>query len=148
MERRELPNEIMIGAVSDLLKEGREVVMTPKGSSMLPFIRGQVDSVRLRKADSVGKGDIVLADLGGRFVLHRVFREEGDTLVLMGDGNIKGPETCGRSDVLGVVTAVIRPSGKEVKPGKGGFWRALLPVRRYLLAIYRRIICVSKKDSF
>ncbi len=148
MEHREMPNEVLIGAAADFLKEGREVVLTPKGSSMLPFIRGQIDSVRLKKKDTVKKGDIVLADLGDRYVLHRVFREDGPRLTLMGDGNIKGVESCDKSDILGTVTSIIRPSGKEIKPGKGGLWRALLPVRRYILAIYRRLLCVSRKDSF
>ncbi|MBQ9476096.1 MAG: S24/S26 family peptidase, partial [Bacteroidales bacterium] len=95
----------------------------------------------LRKKEDVEAGDIVLAHLGGgRYVLHRVITVEGERLTLMGDGNIRGTESCLKSDVSGTVVRVLRPSGKESVPGKGRFWRAIKPLRRYILGIYRRII--------
>ena len=122
-----------------MLEEGRTVRFTPLGNSMLPFIRGGRDNVVLCKKDSVEVGDIVLVRLQGRYVLHRVIGLDGEKVTLMGDGNISGTEECTLKDVMGTVTEIGR-GNKTVKPGKGRLWRALKPVRRYILAIYRRIV--------
>lgn len=136
MENRTLPNEILLEEVGALLAEGREVTFTPKGTSMLPFIRGGRDSVTLKKLDSVAVGDIVLVRLGeGHYVLHRVIKREGDALEIMGDGNLAGTERCTVGDVMGTAVLV---AGR--RPTRGRIWRLLKPLRRYLLGIYRRLI--------
>ena len=140
MDKRVIPNDILLGEVAALLREGREAVITPTGNSMLPFIRGGVDRVVLRRTDDVTVGDVTLVHTGGRYILHRVIARDGDALTLMGDGNLQGTESCTTAEVVGTVTGIIRPSGKESKPGKGRLWRSLKPLRRYLLAIYRRLI--------
>lgn len=139
MVSKVISNEILFPEVDEMLREGREVEFRPKGSSMLPFIRGDVDSVVLVRKYSVEAGDIVLARVGSRYILHRVIRVEGEKITMMGDGNVRGTESCTAADVLGTVVQIVRPSGKACTPGKGRFWKALRPVRRYLLAIYRRI---------
>ena len=130
---------MLLEETAALLAEGREVVLNPRGRSMLPFIREGRDSVVLRLKDDVQVGDIVLARFTDRYVLHRVFAIEGDRLTLMGDGNVGLKEFCGKEDILGTVAAIQR-GGRTITPGKGRLWRALLPVRRYILAIYRRLI--------
>ena len=135
-----VPNDILLEEVAAVLDEGREAVITPTGNSMLPFIRGGRDRVVLRRKDGMAAGDIVLARIGGRYVLHRVLGVSGTHLTLMGDGNIRGTESCTASDVIGTVVEIIRPDGRRCSPGKGRVWRALKPVRRYILAIYRRLI--------
>lgn len=139
MDKRVVANELLLEEAASLMDEGREVNFTPLGSSMLPFIRGGKDSVRLQKKASVEVGDIVLVRLPGpRYVLHRVIGIQGDGLTLMGDGNIAGTESCSRSDVMGTVVGIVKGK-RTVVPGKGRIWRLLKPVRRYLLGIYRRI---------
>lgn len=141
MEKRTVPNDILLGEVTNLLSEGQEVIILTKGCSMLPYLRSEKDSVVLRKKDDVEVGDIVLAHLGGgRYVLHRIFKLEGDKVTLMGDGNVKGQEFCTKSDISGTVIRFIKQNGKEKVPGKGRVWRFFLPVRRYLLAFHRRIL--------
>ncbi|MBO4570953.1 MAG: S24/S26 family peptidase [Bacteroidales bacterium] len=140
MEKRTIPNDILLGEVTTLLAEGQEVVLLTKGGSMMPFLRSEKDSVALRKRDDVEVGDIVLAHLGeGRYVLHRIISVDGDRLTLMGDGNLKGTENCRKEDVSGTVVRIIKDSGREFVPGKGRFWRFLKPVRRWILGVYRRI---------
>ena len=139
MDKRTFPNEILLEEVAAVLQEGREAVITPTGNSMLPFIRNGVDRVVLCRRDDISVGDIVLARLDGRYLLHRVIAREGGAITLMGDGNLKGCEHCCVEDVIGTVTGIIRPDGREHAPGQGRLWRALKPVRRYLLAIYRRL---------
>ena len=133
-----LPNDVMLGEVSRLLHEGREVVMTPKGNSMRPFIRGQIDNVRLQRPDDLKVGDIVLAKFEGRYIIHRIIDIKGDHVTMMGDGNLQGVEEVLRSDVSGVVVEIITPEGKRRKPSRGRIWRLLLPFRKYLLKIYRK----------
>ena len=133
-----LPNDVMLGEVSQLLHEGREVVMTPKGNSMRPFIRGQVDNVRLQRSKELKVGDIVLAYYKGRYILHRIINIEGDQVTMMGDGNLQGVEQVLKSDISGVVVEIITPEGQRRKPSSGWIWHKLLPFRKYLLKIYRK----------
>lgn len=139
MDKRVLPNKVLLEEAGELLNEGREVTFTPLGSSMLPFIRGGKDSVTLKKKPDAAVGDIVLVRLPGRYVLHRIIELEGEEVTLMGDGNIVGTENCRLSDIMGTVTA-IQKGKRSVTPGDGRFWRVMKPFRRYILAIYRRLI--------
>ena len=140
MDRKTLPNEILLGEVAAVLREGREAIIFPTGGSMLPFIRGGVDRVVLRRKPAVGVGDIVLAKIGEQYILHRVIAADGEALTLMGDGNLRGTEHCAPADVIGTVTEIIRPSGRARIPGKGRLWRLLKPLRRYLLALRRHLL--------
>ena len=133
-----LPNEDFFAEATCMMAEGKEVSFTPKGNSMLPFIRGGEDSVVVISPDKIEVGDIVLADVSGKYIMHRVFAVDGENIVMMGDGNIKGKEKCRKSDVIGRVKE-IHKGKKTVIPGKGRLWRRLLPIRRYLLWIYRKL---------
>ena len=140
MDKRVLPNDILLAEVAAVLREGREAVITPTGNSMLPFIRGGRDRVVLRKESDLAVGDIVLVRTGGRYILHRILTIDSDAITLMGDGNLRGTEHCTRAEVLGTVSEILLPDGRSRKPGKARFWRALKPIRRYILGFYKRII--------
>ena len=146
MQTKTVPNEELIPAIGKLIEEGQEVIFKPKGVSMLPFIRGGRDSVLLRKADELKVGDIALAEISeGRYVLHRIETIEDEMIVLMGDGNLVGRERCRKEDVMAIAVKIIKEN-KEIDCQSprhmrmAEIWKRLLPVRRYLLAIYRRII--------
>ncbi|MBR5660048.1 MAG: S24/S26 family peptidase [Bacteroidales bacterium] len=133
--------ETYFAMVKELLSEGKDVEMTPKGNSMLPFIKGGRDSVVLTMPPKdLEVGDIVLAKVGSRFVMHRVFAIEGEKLTLMGDGNIRGKEHCASDDVIAIVSEIHKENGKKVIPGKAVFWRWIRPLRIFILAIYKRVI--------
>ena len=141
-----VPNEVMLESAAEMLLEGSAVIIKPRGNSMLPFIHGAIDSVKLEKQDTVDEGDIVLARLGGgRYVLHRVYVANDDNLTLMGDGNILGQEHCTVGDIIGTVTQIIRESGATVDTRsarhmrRARAWKRLLPLRRYILGVYRRL---------
>ncbi len=138
MDRIVLPNDVLLNEVAQLLGEGREVVITPKGRSMLPFIRGEVDQIKLRQPDGLRVGDIVLAYFGNHYVLHRIVAINGEKVVLMGDGNLKGTEQGDRSEVVGKVVEIITPDLRQHKPGKAWLWRHTLFFRKYLLKVYRK----------
>ena len=70
--------------------------------------------------------------------------EGGKVVNLMGDGSIRCRETCRRSDLLGKAVQIVR-NGRTVDCSAAGerrrarLWQALLPVRRYVLWIFRKI---------
>ena len=145
MKTRTIPNEELIPELGRLVQEGAEVVFRPRGASMLPFIRGGKDSVALVKTEGMKVGDIVLAKVGrGSYVLHRIDSIEGNDIILMGDGNLAGKERCTSDDVLAVAAKILKDdyeidcrSARHIR--RAMLWKRLLPVRRYLLALYRRI---------
>lgn len=146
MKKRIVANNVLIPEIARLVSEGAKVVFIPKGASMLPFIREGKDSVVLKSPEDLCVGDIVLArNTPGAYVLHRIIEIDGDNIVLMGDGNIIGTETCRVSDILAMADKIIK-DGKEIDCRsnnhlrKAEIWKRLKPIRRYLLAIYKRVI--------
>ena len=137
-------NEIIEEAIS-LAREGVRVTFPVKGRSMLPFIIGGKESVILRKPGVKDVGDVVLAWVdGNRYVIHRIIRIDGDRITLMGDGNLT-TEHCTLNDIKARVTHVVSADNKERdlhnrwRMHAAKLWYWLRPVRRVLLAIYRRV---------
>ena len=122
----------------DALKDGKVIVIVPQGISMLPFIKGGVDQVYLLKKEKVAVGDIVLVEYHGKHILHRVYAVDGEKMTLMGDGNLEGTEQVAADDVMGTVVEIVH-DGRHLKPKKAWLWRHLLPMRRYLLKIHRKL---------
>lgn len=144
--KKEIPNDILLGAVRDAIREGYSATILVKGWSMRPFLEHQRDKVLLIAPEELKTGDAVLAETTpGHFVLHRIIEIDGDDITLMGDGNLAGTEHCKKSDVCGVVSKYIRPARtisaddpelvRDIRR-----WRRLLPYRKYLLMIYRALV--------
>lgn len=143
-----LPNNLLLRELEEMLADERTVMLKTKGDSMLPFIVGSRDSVLIRRPSeikSLHTGQIVLAHLpNSRYVLHRIVHICGTEVILMGDGNFRETESCRLSDIMGIVTKIIR-NGRYVDCNawaeryKAKIWGRLLPIRRYLLYIYKRI---------
>jgi hypothetical protein len=142
-----ISDEQIIREAVRLVDEGLAVTMLVKGRSMLPFILGGQESAVLTQPGDIRPGDVVLARIDGcRYVLHRVMEVSADKVVLMGDGNIRGQEICRPSDVLARADEVVGADGRHRRLDtpkarrQARVWRRLLPLRRYLLAIYKRTI--------
>ena len=149
MKTIEIPNEILIPKVKEVLDRGATATLRVKGYSMRLFLDNGRDLVTLTSPDrgALRPGDVVLAeDTPRHYVLHRIIARNGDQLTLMGDGNVRGTETCTTADVIGIVTHFYR-KGRTTPDSVNGWkwrtysrlWLALTPLRRYILAIYRRI---------
>lgn len=145
-----LPNDILLGEVRKLVDEGHPVTLRVKGNSMLPFIYGGRDNVRFVKPSQYHVRDIALAEVGkGVYVVHRIIQIEGDRVTLMGDGNICGKEHCRLADLAGFVECIIREE-REIDPYSEKYrrwdrwWRRLLPVRRWILAVLKRTVLRGK----
>lgn len=129
-----------------LAKEGLSVTLPVKGNSMLPFIIGGKESVILQKPDHPKLGDVVLAWVENcRYVVHRIIKIDGHDVVLMGDGNIIGTEHCKIDDICAIATHVVSADGKrhdlysKWRMRATRLWWYLRPIRRFILAIYRRL---------
>lgn len=142
-----MTDEIIIHEAIRLVDEGVSVTFPVKGYSMLPFIIGGRESVILQKPLTVRLGDVVLAWVDDcRYVVHRVIGIEGERVILMGDGNIVGVEHCLLSDVKALATHVVDAKGRKHdlyapwRQRASRLWWQMRPVRRYILAIYRRLL--------
>ena len=144
-----MTDAVIIREAVKLVDDGVSVTFPVKGRSMIPFIVGGRDSVILQKPGSLEPGLVVLAEISpDHFVLHRIIdiSPDGMKITLMGDGNVRGTETCTPSTVLARATHVVNPEGRiiplesEARLRRARIWRRLLPLRRYLLAIMRRTI--------
>ena len=138
-------NEIIEEAIR-LVREGVNVTLPVNGNSMLPFIIGGKDSVILHRPGLIDVGDVVLAWVdGNRYVVHRIIKLDYDRVTLMGDGNVAVTEHCRLNDIKARVTHVVDAKDRthylynrwRMLGAKVWYW--LRPIRRYLLAIYRRL---------
>ncbi len=145
--RIELPNEKLLPLVRQFVAKGEKVIISVKGFSMRPFLEHLRDRVKLAPWTTLAVGDAVLAEIApGHFVLHRIIAIDGERFTLMGDGNVRGTETCTTADVCGVVIEYLRPNGHVIPADDPQLkrniklWRRLLPFRRLLLLIYKSTI--------
>lgn len=129
-----------------LVGEGVCVTLPVNGNSMLPFIIGGRESVILQQSIEPRVGDVVLALVkGGYYVVHRIIAIDGDTVTLMGDGNLSITEQCMVSDIKARITHVVSADGRQHEIDNlwrrwaARLWWHLRPIRRYLLAIYKRL---------
>ena len=84
------PNAVFFAPVKAQLEAGGQATFRLTGRSMRPFLEHERDHVVVASARGrqIKRGDVVLAQLGDDvYVLHRVWRIEGDNMVLRGDGN-------------------------------------------------------------
>lgn len=146
-----LPNELLIPTIAQEVKDGHTVTLRLFGNSMLPFLHDGRDKGLLVAPHPPKVGDPVLAKIeSSRYVLHRVVAIDGEHLTLLGDGNLL-PEYCLVSDIQASVVGFYRKGSTHLDRVDGRKWRIysaiwmrLRPIRRYLLAIYRRVIRVFK----
>ena len=131
----------------EYIQRGETVIIFVKGYSMRPFLEHLRDRVKLAPWQELHVGDAILAEIApGHFVLHRIINIDGNNITLMGDGNIRGTEHCTMDNVCGVVTDYLRPAGHVLLASDPSLhrrirlWRRLLPIRRYLLFLYKATI--------
>ena len=139
-------NAVIIPEIIKLIEEGHTVTLRLKGYSMRPFLEDSRDKALLTRPNNPKVGDPVLAEIAPlHFVLHRIISIDGQDVVLRGDGNLAN-ETCKLSDIKGAVIGFYRKGRDKLDRTDGWKWKTyswiwthLYPIRRYLLAFYRRI---------
>lgn len=145
--KKSIPNEILLPEVARLIKEGHTVTITVRGNSMNPFLVNGRDRITLGDftSDDLQPGICVLArDTTGRIIFHRIIRRNGDALTLQGDGNLAQTEETTVPLVMGIMTEAIRKEKRFSADSQtwkrySRWWIKITPLRRWLLAIFRRI---------
>ena len=141
------PEQVM-GPLLELLDETESVPLVISGSSMTPFLVHGRDTVYLSKVTApLKRGDMILYRRdSGAYILHRIFRAEGDTYTLVGDAQTMLEPGIRADQVLAVVTAV-RRKGKLLKQGSFWWdffekvWIRMVPLRPAVRAAY---FCFAK----
>lgn len=132
---RLIDNRELFTIARDTLLEGSSVRVSVRGQSMLPFFRsGSTITLRPIREGDLRKYNVVMADAGKSFVVHRIIDVNDKYVTLLGDGNCIGTERIERDKVYGIVDC----SPLHLFFAK--IWLWLRPVRRYPLAIFRRIM--------
>lgn len=144
MAQRIISNITLFDQATQQVALGKSVETPTKGSSMFPFIVGGKDSIILVAPTEIKVGDIVLAKIQDRhYIVHRIITIESSRITLMGDGNVKGVEHCTPQQICAKVQYIVH-KGRKVNCDtpkqlrRAQLWRKLLPLRRYILAIWRR----------
>ena len=132
---RTVANRELFAIVRDTLLEGKTVRVAVNGQSMLPFFRsGSTITLRPVREEDIRNYNVVMADAGHAFVVHRIIEVGDDALTLLGDGNIYGTERVARDKIYGVVDCSATPLFFAK------LWLLLRPLRRWPLALFRRIM--------
>lgn len=132
---RLIDNRELFAIARDTLLEGSSVRISVRGESMLPFFRsGSTITLRPIREGDLRKYNVVMADADRSFVVHRIIDVSDEYVTLLGDGNYNGTERVARDKVYGIVDC----SPTHLFFAK--IWLWMRPVRRYPLAIFRRMM--------
>lgn len=95
--------------IAERLNAGQSVRFSPKGVSMLPMLRQELDSVLISPApEKLQRFDIPLYQReNGKYVLHRVI-DVGEDYTCVGDNQFVAEKGIQHRQVIGVVTAFYR----------------------------------------
>lgn len=117
-------NDTLLRHISNILKSGHKVVLRIKGNSMYPFLRSTRDLVVLRtpRADELQPGAILLFQLEGRYILHRLIKVKNDEYWMRGDHN-RAYEKVVADNIIGIVDQVRRNGGASIIDCRSLQWR-------------------------
>lgn len=150
--KRIIENDIYLPVLVELMKEGKEVPLMIKGSSMAPFLVDERDTIILSKPiENLKKGEMIfyMRDTQ-QYVMHRIHHiDQKKQLYTIGDAQVDIEGPLNMSQVLGVVHKVIR-KGKMIE--KGNFWWwffetiwiRIVPLRKY----FQKGYCFMKSHLF
>ena len=116
----EFSMEELVPLITEVIGEGGEFRLYPKGTSMRPLIRQGIDAVALVSLERrPKKGDVLLYRReSGQYVLHRLMRVEKDgTLCFCGDNQRLLEHGVSRDSVIAVVRTFFR--GEKRLEAKG-----------------------------
>jgi hypothetical protein len=148
IKQKRVNNHLFMQEITRMFRqEGKKsVTFIVRGFSMRPFLEDGRDKVVLSPPREPKIGDVVLAEISEkRYALHRVIKVEDGTYTMRGDGNpLSMTEQFTQDKIIGLADGFIR-KGKFVSTDSrqwrcySAVWNILKPLRRILLAIYRRI---------
>lgn len=115
----------LMPVVSKELENGKEVMLTVKGVSMMPFLRHNKDSIILTALNGrdIRVGDLVMFQrTDGSYAMHRICRKHPDgSFDIVGDAQVQCDTGITYDQLCAYVPRAIK-NGKEISCEKG-FWR-------------------------
>ena len=124
---RIVDNRELFSVVRDELLEGKSVRVAVRGQSMLPFfMSGSTIELRPIAKNDIRKYNVVLADAGRSFVVHRIIEVGDKCVTLLGDGNIIGTEVVEREKCLCTSLAALIFRSYEASSKLNGIWKILI----------------------
>ena len=135
MSEKSMRLEQLMPLITEQLSRGESVAFFPKGTSMLPMLRQERDSVVLSPLPlRLKKYDLPLYQRdNGAYVLHRIVRV-GETYTCIGDNQFEFETGVEHRQMIGLVTAFNR-DGKRIDVTAPDyrlycrFWTASRPIR-------------------
>lgn len=113
MNKQTLNLEELFPVIEEVISSGGEFRVYPKGVSMLPLIRQEIDSVVLVLPKDVAEKDMVLYRRdNGQFVLHRVVEIKNDEYIMCGDNQTELEYGIKREHLLAKVAYFYREDEK------------------------------------
>ncbi len=145
-----------IDIIEEVLRDGGEFRLAPKGTSMLPLIVQGEDSVilsRRNEGQPVYRREIAFYRRSdGAFVLHRVMRcEKDETYTMCGDNQLVMEQGIRSEQIIGYVTKIVKNekerSTKSLSYRIYVFFWCFMPYRRGVM-FWKRGIRFLKRRLF
>lgn len=110
MENKQIPLAELWPVMKEQIDLGKTVVFSPKGTSMMPLIRQNIDRVVLKKAPKqLKKYDLPLyLRENGQFVLHRVVGIDKNGYVMCGDNQFERERGIKNEQILALACGIYR----------------------------------------
>ena len=151
MPNRSIRLDEAMALIRESLDSGHEVTFSPRGASMLPFLKEGRDTVTLTALPpKLKKYDIVFYQRdNGQYVLHRLVRV-GKTYTCIGDHQYVYETGIRRDQIIAVCSSVVR-GGKRISAQDGRWrlyavaWHYSRPVRRVLIGVRSRLSHMIKR---
>lgn len=118
------------------LNDCERLQLRVQGTSMSPFLRNREDSVVLAKPEKIKKGDIIVFERNGYYIMHRVISIKNGFVDTLGDNLITPEKDIPVERVVAVVSNAVR-NGKEIDT-KSIVWNFYSKI--YIHPVIRKII--------
>ena len=104
----------LVPIIREVLVGGGTFTLFPRGTSMLPIIRAEKDSVVLSLPENLKKNDIVLyGRTNGTYVLHRIVRIKNGEYFMCGDNQFAIEHGIFKDSIIAKVTEIISDDGEN-----------------------------------
>lgn len=137
--------DVLLKAYGQLLSDESvdSLPLVISGNSMSPFLIHGRDTVYLSRVKGpIKRGHMLLYRRdSGQYVLHRVYRVDGDSLTMIGDAQTVLEPGIRQDQVMAIVTSVVR-KGKKQAPGSFWWeffekvWIRMVPLRTMMRSVY------------
>lgn len=144
-----IPIEELVGLMLEVFESGGQFSFLPRGTSMLPLLRQDIDTVTVKAPEAPSKGDIILyRRKNGKYVLHRIIGSDKNGFILCGDNQFVREHGITNESIIAVAERIDR-GGTVLELSSPTLiyrlYRFFLPLRRFYCAVPRRMFYFLKK---